>query len=95
MLFGRDWKIRGLGELGQSMGTTAICLILIKGKGRRSEAITRSFSYKQPFYEPIVGGGLITGLALPLIARFGPWPFLAGIVMLLLTVWIITRLVLK
>jgi ESS family glutamate:Na+ symporter len=85
-LFGANWQTRGLGELGQSMGTTAIGLVMLKREGGRSPDILNDFSYKQPFYEPIVGGGLITALALPLIANFGVWISLAGIVVLLLTV---------
>lgn len=82
-LFGRNWQSRGLGELGQSMGTTAIGLILLKRKSSSSPEIINAFSYKQPFYEPIVGGGLITAIALPLIAQFGVWYFLSGIGILL------------
>ncbi len=79
VFFGKYWRIKGLGELGQSMGTTAIGLILLKKTRARSDKMLAAFSYKQPFYEPIVGGGLVTGLALPLIAQFGPWLFLTGI----------------
>lgn len=84
--FGRNWKSRGLGELGQSMGTTAIGLILLKRKSSSSPEILNAFSYKQPFYEPIVGGGLITAIALPLIAEFGVWYFLSGIGILMLAI---------
>ncbi|GAB5561319.1 MAG: sodium/glutamate symporter [Synoicihabitans sp.] len=75
-LFGKSWRIRGLGELGQSMGTTAIGLILIKRGGSNSADYEKPFSYKQPFYEPIVGGGLVTALALPLLSNWGPWIFM-------------------
>ncbi len=51
------------------MGTTAIGLLLIKRTGPNSWV--RSFSYKQPAYEPLVGGGLITGLAAPLASGLG------------------------
>jgi len=82
-LFSNNWQSRGLGELGQSMGTTAIGLILLKRKSKSSSEIINAFSYKQPFYEPIVGGGLITAIALPLIAQLGVWYFLLGIGLLL------------
>ena len=94
-LLGRNWKQRGLGELGQSMGTTAIGLILIQRKGQQSKSVIKAFSYKQPFYEPIVGGGLITSLALPLIAEYGPWYFMGGIGILLILIWVMTRLILQ
>jgi len=94
-LMGNNWKHRALGELGQSMGTTAIGLILLQRNGGSSGSWVRAFSYKQPFYEPVVGGGLITGMALPLIAQFGPWIFMAGAALLLSIIWILTRIVLR
>jgi len=75
-IFGRSWRIQGLGELGQSMGTTAIGLLLLKRAGKSAEKYIDSFSYKQPLYEPIVGGGFVTALSLPIINQFGPWYFL-------------------
>ena len=69
LVFGKNWMIRALGELGQSMGTTAIGLLLIKRTG--PDGWLRSFSYKQPAYEPIVGGGLMTGLAVPMVSGMG------------------------
>lgn len=86
--FGRHWKYRALGELGQSMGTTAIGLILIKRAGTNADDYIRSFSYKQPLYEPIVGGGLVTGMALPLIRSIGPWWFAGIMLVALLSVWV-------
>lgn len=75
-VFGKNWRQRGFGELGQSMGTTAIGLVLIKKTGSKSEKIVDAFSYKQPLYEPIVGGGLVTAVALPLINQLGVLPML-------------------
>jgi len=75
-VFGKNWRKRGLGELGQSMGTTAIGLVLIKNEGGKSEQFADAFSYKQPLYEPIVGGGLVTAIALPLINQVGVIPVL-------------------
>ena len=91
-LFGDGWRARGLGELGQSMGTTAIGLILLKRGAPESAKFEKPFSYKQPFYEPIVGGGLVTALALPLVNNLGPWVFLGGVVVALLLVGVLYRL---
>ena len=33
-----------------------------------------AFGYKQIAFEPLFGGGLITGISLPIIYNFGPWP---------------------
>jgi ESS family glutamate:Na+ symporter len=81
-VFGRSWRLQGLGELGQSMGTTAIGLILLHRAGKNSGRYIDSFSYKQPLYEPIVGGGLVTALSLPIMHQFGPYYFLGAAALL-------------
>ncbi len=80
----RYWFERGIGDLGQSMGVTATGLILMKiaDPDGRSPAY-EAFGYKQLVFEPFFGGGLITGLALPVIYHFGPWPLFAVMVVLL------------
>jgi len=74
----RYWLERGIGDMGQSMGVTATGLILIKiaDPEQRSPAY-EAFGYKQLVFEPFFGGGLVTGMALPLIYHFGPWPLFA------------------
>ena len=67
------WFERGLGDVGQSMGVTATGILLIRmvDPENRTGAF-ESFAYKQLFFEPIVGGGLFTAAAPPLIRQFGP-----------------------
>lgn len=75
---------RGLTDFGQSMGVTATGLILLRIVDPEGVTPTlESFGYKQLGFEPFLGGGLLTAMSLPLIAQFGPWPFLAGMVALL------------
>lgn len=71
------WFERGIGDMGQSMGVTSTGLLLMRmvDPDNHSGAF-ESFAYKQLFFEPIVGGGLFTAAAPPLIARFGPLPIL-------------------
>lgn len=71
------WFERGIGDMGQSMGVTATGILLIRmvDPDNRSGAF-ESFAYKQLFFEPIVGGGLFTAAAPPLIYQFGPIPIL-------------------
>ncbi len=83
--FKSDWKIRGIGELGQSMGTTAVGLLMLKQATAKPNKHIRPFSYKQPLYEPVVGGGIVTALAIPAIAAFGPKVF-TGIMIFVLCV---------
>lgn len=67
------WFERGIGDMGQSMGVTATGILLIRmvDPENRTGAF-ESFAYKQLFFEPIVGGGLFTAAAPPLIRQFGP-----------------------
>ncbi|MDO5747903.1 MAG: sodium/glutamate symporter [Actinomycetaceae bacterium] len=79
------WFERGIGDFGQSMGVTATGLILMRivDPEGESPAFT-AFGYKQLVFEPFFGGGLITALAVPLIAEFGPWPLFAAMVVVFL-----------
>ncbi|WP_286269484.1 sodium/glutamate symporter family protein [Thalassotalea hakodatensis] len=84
--FNKDWKVRGIGEVGQSMGTTAVGLLMLKQATTSPDKHIRPFSYKQPLYEPIVGGGIVTALAIPTIANFGPWVFTAIMTTILISI---------
>lgn len=81
----RYWFERGIGDFGQSMGVTATGLVLMKiaDPENRSPAY-EAFGYKQLLFEPFFGGGLVTGLAVPLLYQFGAWPLF--VVMLLLLI---------
>lgn len=77
-LFKEDWFERGIAEFGQSLGVTATGLLLLRsvdpeGKSNAHE----SFGYKQLLHEPIMGGGLWTAMALPLVFTQGVLPCLA------------------
>jgi glutamate:Na+ symporter, ESS family len=79
---------RGLGDFGQSMGMTVTGLLLMRiaDPANRSGGL-EAFGYKQLMFEPVVGGGLFTAAAVPLIAQLGPWWVLA-ITATLLVVWL-------
>lgn len=69
------WFERGIGDIGQSMGVTATGLILMKiADPDNKTPAYEAFGYKQIAFEPLFGGGLITGISLPIIYNFGPWP---------------------
>lgn len=69
------WFERGIGDLGQSLGMTATGLLLMKivDPDYRSPAY-EAFGYKQLLFEPFVGGGLVTAMAVPLVFNHGPVP---------------------
>nr|WP_298414154.1 sodium/glutamate symporter [uncultured Halomonas sp.] len=68
-----NWFERGIGDMGQSMGVTVTGILLMRVADPKNESgAMESFGYKQLMFEPVVGGGLFTAAALPLIAQFGP-----------------------
>ncbi len=66
---------RSIADFGQSMGVTATGLILLRVVDPKSETgVLEAFGYKQLIHEPILGGGLFTGAALPFIHSSGLGP---------------------
>ena len=71
-MFVRHWFTHALVSIGQSMGTTATGLLfanIIDPKQRTG--VVESFGYKQLMFEPLMGGGVVTALAMPLIVALG------------------------
>lgn len=63
-LFPQPWYPYALGDLGGGTATTASGLLLIRVADPKQQTHARqSYSEKQPFYEPFMGGGLVTALA--------------------------------
>jgi ESS family glutamate:Na+ symporter len=68
------WFERSIAEMGQSMGVTATGLLLLRAVDPESETDAPSaFGYKQLLHEPIMGGGLWTSMAIPLVILQGGW----------------------
>jgi ESS family glutamate:Na+ symporter len=87
-LFPKPWHPYALGDLGGGTATTASGLLLIRVADPEQHTHARqSYSEKQPFYEPFMGGGLVTAMALPLVAMLGAWPCLL-ITAAILAAWI-------
>lgn len=67
------WFERGMSDLGQALGMTATGLLMLRiVDGNNRTRSVESFGYKQLLFEPILGGGLFTALAMPFIYQFGP-----------------------
>lgn len=83
------WFERGICDMGQSMGVTSTGLLLLRmvDPDNRSGGF-ESFAYKQLLFEPIVGGGLFTAAAPPLIVQFGPVPILL-LTSVILAFWVV------
>lgn len=68
-----SWFERAIAEMGQSMGTTATGLLLLRVVDPEAETdATSAFGYKQLLHEPFMGGGLWTSMAIPLAITKGP-----------------------
>ncbi len=69
------WFERAIAEMGQSMGVTATGLLLLRVVDPDYESSAAdAFASKQLLHEPFMGGGLWTGMAIPLIATIGGLP---------------------
>lgn len=68
---------RGVGDFAHATGATTTGLLMMKVVDPTDDAGARSsFNMKQTFYEPIVGGGFITALSLPVVHAIGLIPAL-------------------
>jgi ESS family glutamate:Na+ symporter len=71
-VFPDSWFERAIAEMGQSMGVTATGLLLLRvvDPDYKTPAAD-AFACKQIVHEPFMGGGLWTGMAIPLLAVKG------------------------
>lgn len=76
-MFPEYWFERGIADYGQGMGVTVTGLLLLRLADPHNRSGTlETFGYKQLLFEPIVGGGIWTAAAMPLMHQFGPVPVL-------------------
>ncbi|NCO10442.1 sodium:glutamate symporter [Candidatus Saccharibacteria bacterium] len=71
-MFRRYWFQNAIISFGQGMGMTATGLLFAQmvDPKNRTNAV-EAFGYKQLMFEPIVGGGLVTALSMPIIIYIG------------------------
>lgn len=68
----RNWFEHAIADFGQSQGNVATGFVLTDmSDPRRSTDAARDYGYKQLLYEPLLGGGLLTALSVPLITALG------------------------
>ena len=92
-LFREAWFECAIAEFGQSLGVTATGLLLLRAADPEGKTrATQAFGYKQLLHEPIMGGGLWTALALPLLYQFG-WQMMLIISTLALLLWIVAAVI--
>ena len=89
-----DWFEHTIADFGQSQGNVATGFVLADMVDpQRRTSTANDYGYKQLAYEPILGGGLITALSVPLITEFGLPAFTIAsfAVLLVVGVWGIRR----
>ena len=86
-VFKNDWFQRAIAEMGQSMGVTATGLLLLRVVDPNCKTKAASaFASKQLLHEPFMGGGLWTGMAIPMLVIYGGWHVLI-ITSIAITIW--------
>ncbi|MBV9583016.1 MAG: sodium:glutamate symporter [Chloroflexi bacterium] len=84
----RNWFEHTIADFGQSQGNVATGFVLADmSDPARSTRAVDAYGYKQLTYEPLLGGGLLTALSIPLLEQIGPLAF--GVLSLVVTVALI------
>jgi hypothetical protein len=74
--FTAHWFDRGIADYGQSQGNVATGFILTEmADPAHTTGAAMGYGYKQLFYEPFLGGGILTALSVPLILSIGSLTF--------------------
>jgi glutamate:Na+ symporter, ESS family len=74
--FPRHWFDRGIADFGQSQGNVATGFILAEmADPAHTTKNAMGYGYKQLFYEPFLGGGILTALSVPIILSIGSLTF--------------------
>ena len=89
-VFPQNWFEHGIAEFGESQGNVATGFVMVDMVDpNRHTDVVRGYGYRQLVTRPILGGGFITALSIPLVAALGIEVFtgLAIILTVLFTVW--------
>jgi ESS family glutamate:Na+ symporter len=93
-VFPRHWFEHSIPEFGESQGNVATGFVMVDMVDpARQTDVVRAYSYRQLITRPLVGGGFITALAVPLIDAWGlpVFTLVTATATVALTVWGIWR----
>lgn len=92
-MFKRYWFQNAIIDFGQAMGMTATGLLFAQmvDPKNRTNAV-EAFGYKQLMFEPLMGGGIITALFMPIMLLIG-LPLFTAICAAITIAWMIVGLV--
>jgi ESS family glutamate:Na+ symporter len=89
-VFPRNWFEHSLAEFGESQGNVATGFVMVDmvDPARQTDVVS-AYSYRQLVTRPLMGGGFLSAMAVPLIANIGLPAFTIGAVALsiAMTVW--------
>ena len=92
-IFKEAWFERSIAEFGQAMGVTATGLMLLRTVDPDHKTVaTEAFGYKQLLHEPVMGGGLWTSLAVPLVmlgSGLVVWFFCLAVLVVAVICWLV------
>jgi len=75
-VFPQNWFEHSIAEFGESQGNVATGFVMVDMVDpARQTDVVRGYSYRQLITRPLVGGGFVTALAVPLIDAWGPAAF--------------------
>lgn len=88
-MFRRYWFQNAIVSFGQGMGMTATGLLFAQmvDPKNRTNAV-EAFGYKQLMFEPLMGGGIVTALSMPVIVSIG-LPFFTVICACIMVFWLL------
>jgi ESS family glutamate:Na+ symporter len=93
-IFQQHWFEHSIAEFGESQGMLATGFVMVDMVDpSRQTDVVRGYSYRQIITRPILGGGFMTALAVPLIAGIGlpAFTIAAAAVTVAMIAWGITR----
>ena len=71
-VFQENWFEHAIAEFGESQGNVATGFVMVDMVDpARQTDVARSYSYRQLVTRPILGGGFLSALSVPLIAAWG------------------------
>jgi glutamate:Na+ symporter, ESS family len=89
-VFPRNWFEHSLAEFGESQGNVATGFVMVDmvDPARQTDVVS-GYSYRQLVTRPLMGGGFLSAMSVPLIANIGLPAFTIGAVTLsiAMTVW--------
>lgn len=92
-MFKRYWFQNAIISYGQGMGMTATGLLFAQMVDPKNKTnAVEGFGYKQLMFEPLMGGGLVTALSMPLIILIG-LPLFVAICAVIMVFWLLVGLI--